>query len=381
MRRGDSLQDLGIIPDGSVLIRDGRILTVGTTRRLENLKEARQALEIPVHGKVVLPGFIDAGMSLSLNRASEGRRPRRAAEFRDYSLSLMRACLQHGTVSAKVHASADSGDIGSDVAVLRKLVKISEQPVHMLKVWRVESRIAPQTEPADQPLAETLGILIKRGFIDSIAVTVSSDSEPDWEATKVLSACGLRVDLLWHGGPVSLLERAMKTLKPTVVCSSTPLTNVEASMLAAHGAIAVLPAGRQLLEGAGDAAATRTLINAGGALALSSGYYTSQAPNFNMQMAIALAVVRLGMTPEEAVSAATINAAHATGQADVTGSLEPGKRADIVILNIADLRELPQQFGVNHVAMVLRSGNVVLNRTRWRAPVEPSSNRMRSKSI
>jgi imidazolonepropionase len=84
-------------------------------------------------------------------------------------------------------------------------------------------------------------------------------------------------------------------------------------------------------------------------------------------MSVALAVARLGLTTEEAFTAATINAAHAAGCARVTGSLEFGKQADVLILNVSDYREVPRQFGINHVEMAIRQGSIVLNRSRWKA--------------
>ncbi len=85
-----------------------------------------------------------------------------------------------------------------------------------------------------------------------------------------------------------------------------------------------------------------------------------------MQMVLSLAVLRLHMTPEEAISAATINAAHAAGCGEITGSLEVGKQADLLILNLSDYRELHRQFGINHVDMAIRGGAVAFNRTRWK---------------
>lgn len=85
-----------------------------------------------------------------------------------------------------------------------------------------------------------------------------------------------------------------------------------------------------------------------------------------MQMALSFAVLHLRLTIEQAITAATINAAHAAGVGHLTGSLEAGKRADILILTLSDYREIPRQFGINHVGMAIREGNVVFNRTRWR---------------
>ena len=365
-----------------MLVRDERILSVGTTRRLENMKEVRKAQEVPVHGRVVLPGFIDPGLTLSLDRSREGRKPRRPKEFSEESLGLMRACLQHGTVTAKLHASADCGSFESDIPVLRKLAQIGDHPVRMVKTWRLEKGVATEGSWATAGLETTSQILLKRKFVDAISVLASTGGEPDARALAILQAAGLRLDLLWPGGSLPLLQSAFERLRPGAVHLKTPVTPAEAGFLAQQNTIAVLAAGKTVLEGNGDPLAARALIDGGGAIALSSGYHSDHAPNFNMQMAIALAVVRLGLTPEEAITAATINAAYAIGCDAATGSLEVGKQADIVVLNVPDLRELPQQFGVNHVAMVFRSGSMVLNRTRWRAPNnEAGANRMRAKPV
>jgi len=78
----------------------------------------------------------------------------------------------------------------------------------------------------------------------------------------------------------------------------------------------------------------------------------------NMQNVITLACYKMGMTPAEAISAATINAAYGIGKEHRVGSLEVGKDADVVILDVDDFRKIPYHFGVNHVVHVIKGGNV-----------------------
>jgi imidazolonepropionase len=73
------------------------------------------------------------------------------------------------------------------------------------------------------------------------------------------------------------------------------------------------------------------------------------------------------LTVEQAIAAATINAAYAIGRGHEIGSLEVGKRADLLVLNLSDYREIPRRFGINHVKMVVRDGNLVLNTSRSKA--------------
>ena len=74
------------------------------------------------------------------------------------------------------------------------------------------------------------------------------------------------------------------------------------------------------------------------------------------------------MTPAEAVSAATINGAHALGCADRVGSLEAGKQADLIMLDVPDYREIPCHFGENLVVMTMKRGAVLYNRAEVRCP-------------
>ena len=79
-----------------------------------------------------------------------------------------------------------------------------------------------------------------------------------------------------------------------------------------------------------------------------------------MQFIIALACRFMKMTPAEAIVAATINAAHAVGLGHRVGSLEVGKKADVVVLDVSDYRHLAYRFGVNLVDRVIKSGESVM---------------------
>ncbi len=379
-RRGSALNDLGIITDGSMLIRDGLILSVGPTRRIENLKDARSALEIPVYGKVVMPGLVDAALHLSLRRSQHLQKLKRVADFHDDSLTLLRSCLQHGTVAAEVKASADARDFHSDIAVLRKLAKIGSNPVRMTRTWRIgcdqDIPFNPEN-PEDRRI--TFDTLLRRNFIDAISVEPRTPHDFDMDLLVAAQAAGLSLKMSWSGGDLSLFKALVRQIDPhSVTFSGTP-TSGEAAVMAETRAIAIIAAGKQVFEGP-KGTAGRDLVDAGVALALSSGYDSTVMASSSMQMSIALAVARLGLSTEEAFAASTINAAYAAGCGDLTGSLESGKHADALVLNVSDYRELPLQFGINHAAMIFRQGSMVLNRTRWRAPVEQPVNRMRTES-
>jgi imidazolonepropionase len=102
-------------------------------------------------------------------------------------------------------------------------------------------------------------------------------------------------------------------------------------------------------------APARALIEAGAAVALATDFNPGTSPTYSMQMVLSLACTEMRMSPAEAIAAATINGAHALGCADRVGSLEPGKQADLLILNVQDYRELPYYFGANNVYKTIKT--------------------------
>jgi imidazolonepropionase len=101
------------------------------------------------------------------------------------------------------------------------------------------------------------------------------------------------------------------------------------------------------------------ILQMGGALALATDCNPGTSWCESMQMIIALACRYMGLTQGQALAAATRNAAYAIGRGDEIGSLEPGKQADILILDTDDYRQLGYRFGSNLVATVFKKGIVV----------------------
>lgn len=367
VRRGAALNDLGIIEDGSVLIRDRRILSVGPTRRIENLKESRGAIDVPVTGCVVMPGFVDPAIHVSLyeNRASVAPVPKRkkALKFYEESLLLIRSCLQHGTLNAQVKVYAEASSPAADLAALRQLATIGNVPVSIVRSLRLATTALD--EPKLAALAARLALLRRRDFVHCLELLANPEmglpSHAFWD---VLAQIGLPRNLVWPGdAPVELLRHLLEQARPRSVFCPAELSPSETFALAQSPSIAVFSPCKELLEERENPSAKK-LLDAGGAIALASGYDSKDAPIFSMQMVVALAVLRLRLTAEQAIAATTINAAHALGCADEVGSLEAGKRADILVLSLSDYREIPRRIGVNQILMAIREGNFMVNRRR-----------------
>jgi len=131
-----------------------------------------------------------------------------------------------------------------------------------------------------------------------------------------------------------------------------PLNMAQRKLVGGSPAIAVL--------GPAASGMARALLDGGAAVALGSGFREGGGGTCSMQMAALTAVREGGLEMAEAITLATINAAHALGIGDRTGSLEAGKTADFLVLHLPDFRELSSFSGVNIVAKVFKAGNLVV---------------------
>jgi imidazolonepropionase len=113
--------------------------------------------------------------------------------------------------------------------------------------------------------------------------------------------------------------------------------------------------------GHSDYTPAQAILAAGGALALATDCNPGTSWCESMQMMLALGCRYMRLTPAQALAAATINAAHAVGRGDKVGSLDPGKQADLIILDAPDYRHLGYRFGVNLVRTVIKAGVMVWN--------------------
>jgi imidazolonepropionase len=140
------------------------------------------------------------------------------------------------------------------------------------------------------------------------------------------------------------------------------LTAADMRALAHSNVAATLLPGANFHLGLKHYPPARRLIAAGAAVALATDFNPGTSPTLNMQFVLSLACTQMQMTPAEAISTATINGAHALRRADRIGSLEAGKQADLIVLDVADYREIPYYFAVNHCVTTVKRGRVMYSR-------------------
>jgi imidazolonepropionase len=146
------------------------------------------------------------------------------------------------------------------------------------------------------------------------------------------------------------------------------LSSADLRALARSDVVATLLPGANFHLGLKAYPPARKLIEAGAIVALATDFNPGTSPTLNMQFILSVACSALRMTPAEAISAATINGACALRRADRLGSLEPGKQADLIVMDVSDYREIPYYFALNHCRMTVKAGRIVWNRSAGVSP-------------
>ena len=374
-RRGAALNELGIIHDGALLVRDGILQEVGPSRRVENLQAARGAVEINASGRVVMPGFVDSHTHLIFPQPSRSEDPSRsvnavrtstASRLASRTRSYLHSMARHGTTTVEAKTGCGPDD-RAEIKLLRALAGVQRDPVDVVPT--VLMRLPP--ESGDRPRSTAAAVdWYCREFLPKVRqrklahfADVAWNSNPELRgqlARYLETARGMGFGCKIHADVESAAD-AITMAVQHFAASIDHLDNAtarEASMLAGAETVATLlpyPS----FHRRGTQAPARSLIEADVPLALASDFNPQHTPNLNMQTVVALACLQMGLTPAEAISAATINGAHALGCADRVGTLEYGKSADLLILNLSDYRDMANHFGTNMVHLTMKRGEFI----------------------
>jgi len=386
-RRGPGMGDLGVVRDGAVAVRDGRVAATGSTGELGARFEAEQ--ELDAGGRVVLPAFVDPHTHVVYagNRIDEFEMRLRGATYQEIMaagggiMSTVRATRAAGDQEllsqsaarlARMRAQGTAtvevkSGYGLDVEAELRMLRLVPELARLSGLRLVPTFLGAHAVPAeyagradryvdlvvDEMLPRVVGLAEYCDvFCDEGAFTLA-------QAERILRrARALGLGLKVHADEFASLGAAELALELGATSADhlmvTPAAT-RARLACSNTAAVLLPATSFGLKSSRYADG-RAWVDAGAVVALATDCNPGTAPLESMPFAIALACRMMGLTPAEAVTAATLNAAYAVGRAGQVGSLEPGKAADIVILDADDYRELAYRFGGNLVHRVIVGG-------------------------
>jgi imidazolonepropionase len=381
-RRGKEFADLGIIPAGEVLVADGKITAVGP-----KVEAPADAEIIDALGRVLMPVFVDCHTHACWagDRLDEWEMKLRGVPYLEI---LKKGGGIHSTVKAvreatqKQLAASLRERLGAMLREGTTTVEVksgyglnTEAEMKMLRAIRRAAAEWPGTVVATALLGHAF-----EGDLDDYARMVVKDMLP--EVSKEFP--DIAVDAYCEEGAwsvdacVKFFEKARKhhpirvhadqfnslgMIPEAVRMHARSVDHLEASTKKDLIALAQSPTLGVILPCTGlhtdqRFMRSRLFIEQGGALALATNCNPGTSPSHSIPFAIALAVRFCGLTPAEAIVAATVNAAAVLNLSD-RGTIAPGQRADLVLLHHKDERALAYELGGNPVATVICGGAVI----------------------
>jgi imidazolonepropionase len=382
-RVGHELSELAIIRDGGMLIHDGKIDIVGPSTEIE--KKVGDAEIIDAHGKVVVPGFVDAHTHLVFagNRLDDfERRARgdtyeqiakagggiwstvektRAASEADLLAQVQRhaAWLLHCGTTTVESKSGYGLTVEDELKILRVMRRLNQEtPLEIVPTF-LGAHAVPRKMHADEYVDLVINEMLPRVTSENLAEFCDVFCEHNYfdieQSRRILSAAKkLGLKLRIHGDQLSNSGGAMLAaeLKATTADHLEKTDEQGITALKSAGVQPVLLPGSVYALGSTHYPRAREMIEAGLAVVIATDFNPGSSPTPSMPMILSLACIQMKISPEEAISASTINPAYSLGRGDEIGSLESGKVANFSILGCKDYRELAYWFGFSQVHSV-----------------------------
>ena len=365
------MRDIQVVNDAALLVHDGVVRDSGTARRIENLAEARQAFEVNAGGRVALPAFVEADTVLvGPGTESQPNRPGEAPlatiskkVLEGQTLLAVEDWVRHGVLSlgAATHGAKELRDA-------RKLLAV--QKLFQTRPIRIRSVFSPsalEMEAAKSAIVvkQWVSSILEKRLAGLLELEIPSGDSPESmeHLESVIQKAVPYGFILRLRSEIPLSERAQRLIHETGAISViAPGILSHPSPEFSRASCVLVVRGTDILGSSHPRDCVRRLIDEGAAIALGSGSGGVGSGLFSPQSLLHRACEELGMTIEEAITATTWNSACSLRMSTVAGSVEPGKQADLAIMDVSDYRDLAKRQGHNDVYKTLRGGRPLYRR-------------------
>lgn len=393
-KRGAEMSDLGIIEDGAVAMSNGMITHVGPTNEVMKQIEVDDYLEIDASGRALLPGFVDSHTHFVFGGYREEEFAWRLKG--DSYMSIMeRGGGIINTVNATRKSSYDTlftkgyerldtllemgvttveGKSGYGLDLTTELIQLrvmdelnSDHPVDVVSTYLGAHAVPPEFEGrADDYITyiieEVLPSIRQEHSVTFCDVFCEKGVFTVEQSERLLRAArSHRFKLKLHADEIVPFGGAELAARLKAVSADHLLHVSDAGIkrLARAGVIAtLLPLTAFSLDE--PFARGRQMIDAGCAVALATDYNPGSCFSCSIPLLFSLACIKMKLSPEEAVTALTINGAAAVGRAAQIGSIDVGKKADMILLKFPSYKFLPYHVGMNVVDSVVKDGTIYI---------------------
>jgi imidazolonepropionase len=391
-KTGKDMHNLDILENAAVLVENDTISWCGKMDEL-SMSSIKEADIVDCRDNVVMPGFVDSHTHLLFGGNRENEFAMRSAgatyqeiaekgggilgtvahvrgmdkkELKKVARHRLTRLLRYGTTTVEIK-SGYGLDMHNEVKMLEAITELGkEEMISIVSTFLGAHAVPPEYKTnKDTFVNEVINKIIPYVGKKKLALFCDAFCEEGYfsvdECRRILQAgikhgmqAKLHGDELSSGGGAELAAE----IGAVSVDHLEHISEIGIKALAKTGVVAVLLPGVSFFLNHKYAPA-RKLIDSGAIVAIATDFNPGSCMSYSMPMMMTIACTHMNVSPEEVITASTINAAAALGLSNEIGSIEKGKKADLIVLNIPNYKIIPYHFSENFVEKVVKNGTVL----------------------